>query len=92
VLARRAALPRLFTPLDAERTWLAAAGAPCPSPETNRRIHGYEVDFAWPAQRLVVEVDGYAFHSSRTVIRITWRQLTLEPEAVVALLARALAS
>lgn len=36
-----------------------------PSPETNVRVGGYEVDFLWRAQRLVVEVDGYAFHSSR---------------------------
>jgi very-short-patch-repair endonuclease len=34
-------------------------------PETNVRIHGFEVDFLWRAERLVVEVDGFAFHSSR---------------------------
>jgi very-short-patch-repair endonuclease len=33
-----------------------------PHPEVNTRIEGFEVDFAWPAQRLIVEVDGYAFH------------------------------
>ena len=26
---------------------------------------GYEVDFVWRAQKLVVEVDGYAFHGHR---------------------------
>jgi very-short-patch-repair endonuclease len=36
-----------------------------PEPETNARINGYEVDFLWRAHALVVEVDGYAFHSSR---------------------------
>lgn len=36
-----------------------------PEPETNARIHGHEVDFLWREQDLVVEVDGYAFHSSR---------------------------
>jgi very-short-patch-repair endonuclease len=36
-----------------------------PSPETNVRVAGHEVDFLWRAQRLVVEVDGYAFHSTR---------------------------
>jgi very-short-patch-repair endonuclease len=33
-----------------------------PHPRVNTRIEGIEVDFAWPAQRLVVEVDGFAFH------------------------------
>jgi len=28
-------------------------------------VAGYEVDFLWPGERLVVEVDGYAFHSTR---------------------------
>jgi very-short-patch-repair endonuclease len=30
----------------------------------NVSIAGCEVDFFWPEERLVVEVDGYAFHSS----------------------------
>jgi very-short-patch-repair endonuclease len=34
-------------------------------PLINQRIHGHERDFAWPAQRLVVEVDGHAFHAPR---------------------------
>jgi very-short-patch-repair endonuclease len=33
-------------------------------PETNTRIEGIEVDFAWRDARLIVEVDGYAFHRS----------------------------
>jgi very-short-patch-repair endonuclease len=36
-----------------------------PEPEVNARLHGYEVDFLWRAQRRVIEVDGYAFHSTR---------------------------
>jgi very-short-patch-repair endonuclease len=66
------------------------------------------VDFIWRDQRLIVETDGYRFHSSRTaferdrirdaeltgagfrVVRVTWRQLTSEPLAVVARLAVAL--
>jgi very-short-patch-repair endonuclease len=79
-----------------------------PKPETNVRIAGYEVDLVWREQRLVVEIDGFAFHSSRRsferdrrkdrelqargyrVMRITWRELVEEPEAVVAALAAAL--
>jgi hypothetical protein len=38
-----------------------------PRPNVNSRIEGgIEVDFVWPAARLVVEVDGYAFHRSPT--------------------------
>jgi very-short-patch-repair endonuclease len=32
---------------------------------TNTRVRGYEVDLFWREQRLVVEVDGYEFHSTR---------------------------
>jgi very-short-patch-repair endonuclease len=28
-------------------------------------IEGYEADFAWPAQRLIVEADSWRHHSSR---------------------------
>jgi hypothetical protein len=35
-------------------------------PEANTRIEGIECDFVWRHQRLVVEVDGYEFHRSRT--------------------------
>ncbi|MFI5038908.1 MAG: DUF559 domain-containing protein [Solirubrobacterales bacterium] len=37
-----------------------------PEPETNVRLNGYEVDFLWREQRLIVEIDGYAYHSSRS--------------------------
>jgi very-short-patch-repair endonuclease len=32
----------------------------------NAPLHGYDVDFLWPEQRLVVEVDGYQFHGHRS--------------------------
>lgn len=110
-----AALRRLLgqgatpTRSEAERRLLALVGrAGLPRPETNVRLHGHEVDAVWRKQRLVVEVDGHAFHSTRQaferdrardqrhaaggyrVMRVTWRQLTDRPEAVVAHLARAL--
>ena len=37
-----------------------------PEPETNVRIGGYEVDLLWREQRLVAEVDSWAFHSMRS--------------------------
>ncbi len=40
-----------------------------PTPEVNQRIGPYEVDFLWRAERLVVEVDSYAYHSDRATFR-----------------------
>ena len=39
--------------------------AALPLPQTNVRRAGWEVDAVWEAQRLVVEVDGHKFHSTR---------------------------
>ena len=96
---------------EAERRLLElirAAGLP--EPKTNVRVAGHEVDVFWPDLRLAVEVDGYAFHSTRAaferdrrrdaalrvhgieVIRVSWTQITDEPVALAALLARATAS
>ena len=36
-----------------------------PQPELNVRLLGHEVDFLWREARVVAEVDGYAFHSSK---------------------------
>ena len=35
-----------------------------PRPNVNTRIEGTEVDFVWRDGRLIVEVDGYAYHRS----------------------------
>lgn len=55
-----------MTRSEAERRLLdlvRAAGLPVP--ETNVRLGRFEVDVLWRAERLVVEVDGYAFHGTR---------------------------
>lgn len=36
-----------------------------PAPATNVPVEGFEVDCLWPPARLVVELDGYAYHRSR---------------------------
>jgi very-short-patch-repair endonuclease len=36
-----------------------------PRPAVNTRIEGVEVDFAWPDHRVIVELDGFAFHAGR---------------------------
>jgi hypothetical protein len=35
-------------------------------PAVNARVEGYEVDFVWRSQRLIVETDGHARHGTRT--------------------------
>jgi hypothetical protein len=36
-----------------------------PAPVTNTYLFGYEIDVLYPAERVIVEVDGYEFHSDR---------------------------
>ena len=79
-----------------------------PDPVTNVRVAGHEVDLLWRSARLVVEVDGYAWHRGRRafeqdrrrdadlqasgfrVLRVTWRRIEQQPEALLVTLARAL--
>jgi very-short-patch-repair endonuclease len=97
--------PRLRSKLE-RRLLRLLRRARLPAPVVNAPVGvgNYEVDFHWPAQRLVVETDGRATHSTPQaferdrrrdldlqlagwrVVRITWRQLTDEPERVTALL------
>jgi very-short-patch-repair endonuclease len=58
--------PPSLTRSEAEERLLALIrAARLPAPEVNVRIHGHEVDFLWREQGLIVEVDGFQFHSSR---------------------------
>lgn len=36
-----------------------------PAPVTNTQLFGYEIDVLYPAERVIVELDGYNFHSDR---------------------------
>jgi very-short-patch-repair endonuclease len=55
-----------LTRSEAERRLLKLIrAAELPMPEVNARVGGHEVDFLWPRHKLAVEVDGFAFHSSR---------------------------
>ena len=59
---RRAAA---FTRSELEERFLGLIRkAGLPEPQVNSRLHGYEVDFLWRAERRVIEVDGHAFHST----------------------------
>jgi very-short-patch-repair endonuclease len=95
-----------LTRSEAEERLLALVrAARLPPPELNVRVRGHEVDLLWREARLVVEVDGYAYHSGRaaferdrlrdaelqakgfTVMRVTWKQIVSEPEALLVRLA-----
>jgi very-short-patch-repair endonuclease len=39
--------------------------AELPSPLVNAKVAGHEVDFLWPEHKLIVEFDGFAYHSDR---------------------------
>ncbi len=56
----------VITRSAAERRFAALLrAAALPAPEVNVRINRLEVDFLWRRQRVVVEVDGYAYHAGR---------------------------
>jgi very-short-patch-repair endonuclease len=55
-----------FTRSKAEEKLLdILRSARLPMPELNVKVLGHEVDFLWREARVVAEVDGYEFHSSR---------------------------
>lgn len=55
-----------LTRSEAERRLLRLIrAADLPAPLTNVRVAGHEVDVHWPAHGLVVEFDGWAYHSTR---------------------------
>jgi len=79
------------------RWHLLEAGLPAPRTQfrisDERRVEVARVDFCWPTQRLVVEADGFAFHSDRVafrrdrargneLVRLGWRLLRFTWEDV----------
>ncbi len=64
-----------YTQSEAEEAFLALVrDAEGPPMEVNVRVCGYLVDFYFRRQRLVVEIDGYRFHSSRRPFRADRRR------------------
>ena len=58
--------PSTLTRSEAEERFLALVrSAGLPAPEVNVLVQGHRVDFLWRDQGLVVEVDGFQFHSTR---------------------------
>jgi very-short-patch-repair endonuclease len=51
---------------ELERRFLRLCrSASLPRPAVNSVLAGFEVDMAWPPQRLVVELDGFGYHRTR---------------------------
>jgi hypothetical protein len=56
-----------------ERTLALCRRAQLPAPAVNADVAGasgriYTVDFLWPAQRVVLETDGHAYHRTRSAV------------------------
>ena len=53
-----------YTHEGAERRMLALVRAyDLPPPEANERVNGFEVDFVWRRERVIVEIDSRRFHA-----------------------------
>ena len=56
-----------MTRSEAEERFLALVReADLPRPQVNTRVHGFEADFFWRAHGVIVEIDGLAFHTTRS--------------------------
>jgi very-short-patch-repair endonuclease len=74
----------VFTRSEAEEQLLdLIRNAGLDIPEMNVMLHGYEVDCYWKRARLVIEVDGFAFHrSARSFLRDHQRDSALVAEGI----------
>jgi very-short-patch-repair endonuclease len=64
ILDSAAELP--FVRSEAEARFLRLLrDAGLPTPRTNNRVHGFELDCYWPDHATAVEVDGYRYHRTR---------------------------
>jgi very-short-patch-repair endonuclease len=57
-------VPALTRSEAEERLLALIRKARLPEPDLNVRVAGFEVDFYWPKQQLVAEVDGFALHAA----------------------------
>ena len=64
-----------------------------PNPTVGARLHGYEVDFVWKEQKLIVETDGMQAHRTKQAVerdRERDRRLLLAGFRTIRLTARSL--
>jgi very-short-patch-repair endonuclease len=70
--------PTTITRSQAEESFLRMIReAELPQPEINVPLYGFEVDFYWRELRLVVEVDGYRWHASKSAFERDRRKDTI---------------
>ncbi len=85
--------PRL-TRSGYERKLLELLEEAClPRPLANAKVDGMEVDLLWPEQKLIVEFDGFAYHSDRDAFerdRLRDQRLTAAGYRVIRVTARQL--
>lgn len=79
--------PTAMTRSEAEERFLSLVRrSGLPHPETNVLFEGFEVDFLCRAERVVVEIDGHTFHSSRRALeRDHQRDARLQASGVMVL-------
>ena len=84
---RHLAPDETITRSDLERRFLAFCDRHgIPKPHTNATVEGLEVDAYWPHAKLVVELDGFAYHSSHRAFhedRERDRRLTMQGVRVI---------
>jgi very-short-patch-repair endonuclease len=68
-LLERAENPQLTRSEAERRLREIIRGAELAAPRMNVRVAGYEVDAFWPKERVIVEVDGFALHSSHSAFQ-----------------------
>ena len=79
--------PSTVTRSQAEERMLGLIrAADLPAPELNVRLLGFTVDFFWREQRVALEVDGYAWHSSHSAFERDRRKANALTDAGVPLI------
>lgn len=59
--------PPAMTRSEAEDRFLALIrNGELPPPQVNAHVHGFELDFYWRAHAVAVEIDGMAYHATRS--------------------------
>ncbi len=87
--------PRVHPGLEQHALELVRAARGVDEPVANGIVEGHEVDLHWPAQRVVVELDGWAYHRDRhafetdrrrdaALLAAGWRVLRITHEQLVA--------
>jgi very-short-patch-repair endonuclease len=64
-----------------ERALALIEAAGLPRPKVNAEVEGLEVDFYWPDQQVVLEIDGFEYHRTRRAFENDHRRTALLEDA-----------